>query len=90
MIEFKDFVPEPRERIGLTVRVEYEPFEDAVARASDWCSQPGIDIVNIETVVLPSIHDGYPRKDGASHGSTDPSLGGGSWHQFVRVWYTTE
>jgi len=89
MLEFKDFVPELLETGKFFSHAEYETFGSAVRRAGDWMSQPMINVVNVETVVLPNIHDRY------ENGSADISLrtkgdASSTWHQIVRVWYQTE
>lgn len=33
--------------------IQADSFDAAVAAASDWIEQEGIDVVNIETVILP-------------------------------------
>lgn len=86
MIQFRDFVPRMLAAPAFFKVGEYESFEAAVAAANQWIEEQRIDLVNIETVVLPNIWSRYEE------GSTDGSLGisGDSpsfWHQIVRVWY---
>ncbi|MFT7639970.1 MAG: hypothetical protein ACI9G1_001708 [Pirellulaceae bacterium] len=86
IICFKDFLPQMTEAPRLFKVAEYEPFELAVMTANEWIEEHSIDIVNMETVVLPNVWSRFEE------GTTDPSLGtsGDSpshWHQFVRVWY---
>jgi hypothetical protein len=88
MIQFRDFVPKMTAPPGFFKLAEYESFEAAVAAANQWIRESRIDLVNIETVVLPNIWSGWEK------GSTDTSLGTSGespshWHQFVRVWYRT-
>ena len=82
MIGFEDFAPK-LVKSGLFSR-EFESFEAALAGANAWIDQNGVDVVNIETVVLPQIW----REDGTT--DVDLRVGGGTsctWHQFIRVWY---
>ena len=84
MISFKDFAPEQTSPPQLFVAATFEAFQSAVQRANDWITAADIQVINIETVVLPNFH--LQHEDG----STDPSLmanAATSWHQFVRVWY---
>lgn len=82
MIRFEDFAPK-LVKSGFFSR-EFESFEAALAGANGWIADNGIDVVNIETVVLPQIW----REDGTT--DVDLRVGGETsctWHQFIRVWY---
>ena len=57
-----------------------------MAGANEWIAENGVDVVNIETVVLPEIWE----KD--EEGTTDVDIRTSGecssyWHQFIRVWY---
>ena len=83
MICFEDFAPRML-KSGLFSR-EFESFDAALAGANEWIEDNGIDVVNIETVVLPQIWGAFEEG-----GTTDVDLGvgeGSRWHQFIRVWY---
>ena len=86
MIQFRDFVPRMLSAPAFFKVGEYETFGEAVAAANHWIEEERIDLMHIETVVLPNIWSRYEE------GSTDGSLGisGDSpsfWHQILRVWY---
>ena len=86
MFNFKDFVPKQISPGGFFSNASYESLEQAIKESNQWVDQNDIDVINIETVVLPNIH----AND--EDGSTDTSLwqGGESsatWHQFIRIWY---
>lgn len=86
MIEFKDFVPQMTSPPGFLRPAEYGTFEDAVRAASNWIENRGVEVVTLETVVLPNFR--YSHEEG----STDPSIRtsgemASTWHQFLRVWY---
>lgn len=86
MIKFNDFVPELEDKGGLFRKVSFEEFEHAVQRANEWITENKIDVLNVETVVLPNIHSRFEE------GSTDVQLKASGtaqtdWHQFIRVWY---
>lgn len=64
----------------------YESFDAAVTAANEWLATANVELINLETVVLPNIWSRFEE------GSTDSSIGtsGDSpsrWHQFLRCWY---
>lgn len=86
MLQFRDFVPEMLSEPRLFKAGEYESMDAALAAANEWIKESNIQIVNVETVVLPNIWSRYEE------GTTDVALGTSGempshWHQFVRVWY---
>jgi hypothetical protein len=88
MIAFKDFVPQDITPM-LALSRRHETLNEVVARANAWIAQESLQIVNVETVVLP------PR----SAAQNDPHFRdnmqydfgafevGGQRVQLVRVWY---
>lgn len=88
-VKFRDFVPERLVKGNLFTASEYESLDDVLKELDLWIEEnPEVMIVNIETVVLPNIHN---RKE---EGSEDPELVANQhdsssirWHQFFRVWY---
>ena len=86
MLAFRDFVPQELARDGFFTEAVHEAFEQSVSRANEWIAESGVTVVNLETVVLPNIHD--PDEEGPSDGGRRASGKVSSyWHQFVRVWY---
>ncbi len=88
LLKFHDFVPKQLSKNIWTGQGKYEPLVQSLRDANAWMvANPQLDIINVETVVLPNIHN--PKEEG----STDPELvviTGGSysgWHQFIRVWF---
>lgn len=86
MLHHRDFVPRMRDAGGFFSSPEFDSFDSAVAAAGQWIETTGVELVSVETVVLPNMHDSDEE------GSRDPSLRSSgemssSWHQFVRVWY---
>lgn len=82
MIHFKDFAPQITKRSFF--KVEFESFAKALADANHWIETNRIDVVNIETVVLPEMWD--------EEGTADVNLRTrddfpNDWYQFIRVWY---
>jgi hypothetical protein len=88
VIHFKDFVPKMFSAPSLFRAGQYETFEEALAAANQWIKENDIQVVSIETVVLPNIWSRYEE------GSTDVALGTSGempsqWHQLIRCWYRT-
>ncbi len=86
MIKHIDFTPQVTKKGGLFKSTEMESFQTVLDQANEWISSKNHDIINIETVVLPNIHD-YDEE-----GSEDTRLGTGRenfshWYQVIRVWY---
>lgn len=86
MIWFRDFVPRMTAAPGWLKPAEYESFESAVEAANHWLEQDGVELVQLETVVLPNIWSTYEE------GSVDSSIGTpvgqpSHWNQFLRCWY---
>jgi hypothetical protein len=88
MIQFKDFVPNMIAPPKLFKPGEYGTFEAALAAANQWIQDEKIQLLHIETVVLPNIWSRF------EDGPTDVALGSSGdmvshWHQFIRCWYHT-
>ncbi|MBN2313147.1 MAG: hypothetical protein JXM79_04415 [Sedimentisphaerales bacterium] len=82
MFHFKDFAPQIKNK--SIFKVDFQTFEEALAEANTWITQNQIDVVNIETVVLPEMW----REDGTT--DTNLTTSGdmmNSWYQFIRIWY---
>jgi len=82
MIKFKDFAPQVKKQGFFTN--EYETFAEALSAANVWIAANQIDVVNIETVVLPEMR--------SQEGTTDTDLTTSStmmnsWYQFIRIWH---
>lgn len=86
MISVKDFVP-VKKKGKLFKAGSVQHFDEVIKEMNDWINSSGVTVKNIETVVLPNIHDSQEE------GSQDTELwtGGESssqWYQLIRVWYT--
>ncbi|MFT6868170.1 MAG: hypothetical protein ACJA08_003020 [Cyclobacteriaceae bacterium] len=85
-ISVKDFVPE-KGKGGMFKSGKVENFEEVLGKLNQWVHEnQNLEVVNIETVVLPNIHDSQEE------GSQDTELwtGGESssqWYQLLRIWY---
>jgi len=88
MIAFRDFPPKQLTPHTWRTYGTFGSFEEAVRAANDWIAAERVDVVNVETVVLPVEW----RKEPADAKTTTPFV-----HviaeqrldclQFVRVWY---
>lgn len=86
MIYFRDFEPRKLKSAGIFNAAEYQSVGSILEDLNDWIRDENIEVVNIETVVLPNIHNWNEK------GTSDPELitggdVGSTWHQFFRVWY---
>jgi hypothetical protein len=85
-IKNKDFVP-AKKKGGMFKSGSIENFGIIVEECNQWIGENSdIKIINVETVVLPNIHDSQEE------GSEDTELwtGGESssqWYQLIRIWY---
>jgi hypothetical protein len=89
MIACKDFVPKMLSAGGIFSSSEFEDFAAALKAANQWITDKQIDVVNIETVVLPNVWSAREK------GPRDPELRippntTADWNQFIRVWYRKE
>lgn len=82
MYHFKDFAPHVVKKSFF--KIDYESFEEVLAAANAWIRDRKIEVLNIETVVLPDMRGGV----GQTRICTIPVIVGNSYrYQFVRVWY---
>ena len=86
MIKCKDFVPKIITKGGFFTTAKAQEFQSCLDHANKWISENKIQPINIETVVLPNIHD--PLEEGSMDTNLD-TLGDttSSWNQFIRIWY---
>jgi len=86
MIEYRDFAPKQLAAPALFKAASFDTLDTAVAAANEWIAAHGVEVINVETIVLPNLWSTH------SAGTTDPNrvLQPGfaeAWNQFVRVWY---
>ncbi|MBN4071945.1 hypothetical protein JYT83_00855 [bacterium AH-315-F18] len=87
MINFRDFSPKGRvETSFLSHEIIVESLKVPLDRANNWIAMDDIDVINVETVVLPNI---YSDQESGTMDTNLRTSGEVSsyWHQFVRVWY---
>lgn len=53
MIKYKDFAPRITERGPFGGPSEYESFSEVVSAVNQWIESTTIQVINVETVVLP-------------------------------------
>lgn len=83
MIKFRDFAP-PTEELGLLGERALESLEHAVESANHWINTFHVEVVNVETVLLPNIYGEAQTGEGELRTDGDRET---SWYQIVRVWY---
>jgi hypothetical protein len=82
MIKYRDFAPTPEE-LGLLGKPPVSSFDTAVEQANQWIEAFDVDVLNIETVLLPNVHeDDTTDQAELEHGPY--------WVQIVRVWHRDE
>ena len=87
MIDYRDFVPEVLSQPGFFRKEEVEDFSGVVERMNVWLVEQGsgVDVISVETVVLPNIfHD---QETGSGDAWLTTGSTSDSWHQVLRVWY---
>lgn len=83
MIKFRDFSP-PVKELGLLGRPRLAPFERAVESANGWIEAFHIDVLNVETVVLPNAYKDTATGEAELDENPERDT---RWYQIVRVWY---
>lgn len=93
MIQCKDFAPRITERGPFGGPSEYESFSEVVSAVNQWIDSRTIQVINVETVVLPDRIEGTSDGDyglTVSHGFYPVMISQGvtiNCFQCVRVWY---
>ncbi len=79
MIDQQDFIPKTLS-IHWLKGIQTESFDAALQAANEWISRENVDVINIETIVLPI---------GGDDATETPAVYGVpvSLRQFIRVWY---
>lgn len=93
MIQCKDFAPRITDRGPFGGPSEYESFSEAVSAVNQWIASTTIQVINVETVVLPDRIEG--TGDGGYGVTTSNAfypvmISQGlaiNYFQCVRVWY---
>ena len=77
-------MPEVKEPGGFFRAETYEELADALGRANAWIAQEAVEVINVETVVLPNMRSEDGPEDIEIRTSADISS---YWNQFIRVWF---
>lgn len=85
VLAYKDFLPAVL-KTGFFSN-EHESVSAAVVRANEWIAKSGVEVINVETVVLPNVKQ---VEDASQVGIRTSGEMSSFWYQVVRVWYTTE
>jgi hypothetical protein len=86
MIAFRDFAPRQVSAPALLRPATFEPLERALEEANEWVRSNGIEVLNVETVVLPNLWSPYSRGTADPNQMLQPEFAV-AWNQFIRVWY---
>ena len=81
-IAFKDFFPTVLREGFLSS--DYEPFSAIVNRANAWIASSGVQVLNVETLVLPNVSNEDESQQTNIRTSGEVSS---YWRQVLRVWY---
>jgi len=83
LIKYKDFAPQVTKRSLFKGVTEVDSFPMVVSAANQWIENSSVQVINIETVVLPN------SSPGTDYGMYITSGGyrANYWYQCVRVWY---
>jgi len=81
-VAFKDFFPQVTHSGFLAS--EYESFEQVVHRANQWMQQSGVQVLNVETLVLPNVSNEAEASQTNIRTSGEMSS---YWRQILRVWH---
>ena len=81
-LNYKDFFPTVLASGFFST--EHEALPATVARADQWVAESGVQVINIETVVLPNIES---VEDASQVGIRTSGKVSSHWYQIVRVWY---
>ena len=85
-IQNVDFVAEQTSAPGFLKAATHESFGDARNKMNDWLARNDVEIISVETVVLPSLHS--PHEEGSEDVAVHvkPEFGI-NYNQFIRVWF---
>jgi len=84
MIAYEDFIPQQTSGPGFFTSAQYESFDEALKAANSFVVGRELNVLNVETVVLPNVWNEEGTTDASIRTSGDVSS---TWHQFIRVWY---
>jgi hypothetical protein len=87
-IQFRDFFPESlpsrKKVLGLIPVPEHEPLDVVLERVNEWVAAERVDVVNVETVLLPQVEGAAETARGWLVAQHDFNT---NWYQIIRVWF---
>ena len=84
-IRYQDFLPKESSREGFFGGVDYASFDSCVDAMNHWLERNPVQVMRVETVMLPNIHNPNEEGSGDTELLTTQTT---NWYQFVRLWYT--
>ena len=84
MIDFRDFLPRQTQKGSFGKATQYEVIGEVLGEVNDWIHAQKVNVINVETVLLPNMHEPGNRGSQDGHLATRDFV---RWHQFVRVWF---
>lgn len=81
----RTFAPRLLDAGGLLRPALYSSLDDLVEEARAWIASEGLDVINVETLLLETTASRPPELAGNGHIDWDTGLNG--IYQYVRVWY---
>lgn len=89
MIAYRDFAPTQTSSAGLFKTATYETLDQVLAAANAWIQTNNINVLNVETVVLPNLHVSNDKGTSAPSQVLQPGFAE-AWNQFIRIWYRVD
>ena len=88
MVSYRDFVPGDTTPL-IAIRRSYESITEVMVRANAWIDEAGIDVLNVETLLLPAGN--AEKGESRFTDNMQFDLGGieigGARVQVVRIWF---
>ncbi|MFK7801228.1 MAG: hypothetical protein AB8G95_06335 [Anaerolineae bacterium] len=86
MIQYKDFFPNVTNSSLLGIVRAADSFDAVVKVANNWAASTPVEVVNIETVLIPQYHvvkESPKSQEGVYTEGHNPT----HWYQGIRIWY---
>jgi len=86
MIQYIDFFPDVIDTSLLGIVRAVDSFDAVVKVANNWTASNPVEVVNIETVLIPqsqAIKEAPKSKEGFYPEGHNPT----HWYQGIRIWY---
>ncbi|MBA3470452.1 MAG: hypothetical protein H0T53_12505 [Herpetosiphonaceae bacterium] len=83
MLTLKDFIPQVQKKL-LGIPTDYESIHEVLTRVKRWIDREQIQVLNVETLLLPMLPSEGEESPPARMNSVGNSM---STFQIIRVWY---